>query len=640
MSLKYNIHYGVSAIIFMVILVIYSKISYSMESRRNREFYKLTIYVLIADILDVVTAITISYGAIIPPMLNVILNTCYFAGNAVLCYQFLKYSTFCVKSFAGVPKVQSIYKVVMYLQGLLLVINIFTGWMFDFDEAGNYIHGPVYFLTFTIPYVCFFLGVLRMVRNVRDYDMQQKISIFSFSVIALTGAVIQIGFLPDVLLTMFALSVGLIIVLFSLETPEYQKLVQTLEELQVAKQEAEEAKKKAEIANQAKSTFLANVSHEIRTPIHAVLGMDEMILRESKEEEILEYARNIQSATGGLLALMNDILDISKIESGKMELAPAEYSLFHLLKDCYNMIDVQMKQKGLTLFVENETKIPNRLWGDEVRIRQILFNLLTNAYKYTPAGQVTVRVKHKKVSTEEILLLISVEDTGIGIAEENQEKLFESFERVDKQRNRNIEGSGLGLAITKELVELMNGEIGVISTQGEGSLFYVGIPQKVMADELLGNFYERYYETMERIIYKEAWQAKDARILVVDDVQTNLMVIKNLLKNTKMQIDTALSGAQCLAMTKEQEYHVILLDHMMPDMDGVETLQRLRAQKDKNANTPVVVSTANAISGAWKEYEEAGFADYLVKPATGKEIEEIILKYLPQEIVEELPREK
>ena len=637
MSLKYNIYFGISAIVFMVILVIYSKISYSMESRRNREFYKLTIYVLIADILDVVTAITISYGNVVPQFFNLLLNTCYFGGNAVLCYQFLKYSTFCVKSFEGEPKVEPVYKIVMYLQGVFLFVNIFTGWMFYFDEAGNYVHGAAYFLTFTIPYACFFLGVIRMVRNVKDYDTQQKVSIFSFAIIALMGAVIQIGFLPHVLLTMFALSVGLIIVLFSLETPEYQKLVQTLEELQVAKQEAEEAKKKAEIANQAKSNFLANVSHEIRTPIHAVLGMNEMILRECEEEPILEYSRNIQSAAGGLLALINDILDISKIESGKMELVPGEYSLFHLVKDCYNMIDVQMKQKGLKLVVENETQIPNRLLGDEIRIRQILFNLLTNAYKYTHEGTVTIRIKHERLNSGEILLLLSVEDTGIGIAEEDQAKLFEFFERVDKRRNHNIEGTGLGLAITKELVELMKGEIGVISTLGKGSLFYVGIPQQIVGEERLGNFYERYNETMERIVYKEKWQAPKARILIVDDIEMNLTVAKNLLKNTKMQIDTALSGAQCLDMTMKQKYDVILLDHMMPEMDGIETLQRLRAQKGKNIDTPVIASTANAVSGAMKGYEEAGFSDYIVKPATSKEMEQVIVKYLPKEIVEELP---
>ena len=233
------------------------------------------------------------------------------------------------------------------------------------------------------------------------------------------------------------------------------------------------------------------------------------------------------------------------------------------------------------------------------------------------------------------MLLISVEDTGIGITEDNQQHLFESFERIDKERNRNIEGSGLGLAITKELVELMQGEIGVISTPGQGSLFYVEIPQRVVGSEQMGNFYNRYNETMERTVYKEKWQAPNARLLVVDDIETNLMVAKNLLKNTKIQIDTALSGEQCLEMTREKEYHVILLDHMMPGMDGIETLQKLKAQDGKNKNTPVVASTANALSGADKEYKELGFVDYLVKPTTGKELEQMILKYLPQELVEE-----
>lgn len=635
MGLQYNIYFGVSAIIFMLILVVYSKITYNMDSTRNREFYKLTIYVLIADILDVVTAITISYAAVIPPLVNVLLNTCYFGGNSILCYQFLKYSTLSVNWFKGEAKVPVGYRIIMTGQAALLIANIFTGWMFDFDTAGNYIHGPLYAVTYIVPYTCFSLGILRMVRHIKEYSTQQRISIFSFSVIALIGAVLQMGFFPQVLLTSFALSIGLIIVLFSLETPDYQKLMQTMEELQQAKEEAEEAKKRAEIANQAKSTFLANMSHEIRTPINAVMGMNEMILRESEEADILEYARNIQSASTGLLALINDILDISKIESGKMELVPTEYSLFGLLKDCYNMIDVQMRGKKLEFVIENETMIPDRLYGDEVRIRQIIFNLLTNAYKYTSKGKVTLRVKQRTVSKVETILVISVEDTGIGISEENQQRLFDTFERIDEKRNRNIEGTGLGLSITKDLVELMEGEIGVVSTPEEGSLFYVEIPQRVMSSEPIGNFYERYHATMETKRYREKWQAKDARILVVDDVETNLIVAKNLLKNTGIQIDMAGSGEECLELTAEKAYHLILLDHMMPGMDGVETLHRLKEQDGPNAKTPVVVSTANAISGAAKEYLAEGFDDYITKPATGKDLEAMVLKYLPEELVEE-----
>jgi len=635
MELQYNVYFGVSAIIFMVILVAYLRIGYSMDSPRNREFFKVALYVLLADILDVVTAVTISYGAVVNQTLNVLLNTAYFVANALLSYQFLRYSQLCVRSHEPTPKIAIGYRIVIYGYLGLLAVNCFNGWMFGFDEYGTYVHGPLYYLLPAVPYLCFYMGVFRMIRNTKEYDSGQKVSIFAFSILALTGAVTQIVFIPDVLLSMFTLSLGLIIILFSLETPDYQMLMQTMEELQQAKTEAEEAKKKAEIANQAKSTFLANMSHEIRTPINAVLGMNEMILRESKEENVLEYANNIQSASAGLLALINDILDISKIESGKMELVQGEYSLFGLLKDCYNMIEVQMKGKALKFSVENEGVIPDRLYGDEVRIRQVLFNLLTNAYKYTREGTVTMRVKHKMVSSVELLLVISVEDTGIGISEENQKRLFDSFERVDEKRNRNIEGTGLGLSITKDLVELMEGDIGVVSTPEKGSLFYVEIPQRIVSSEPMGNFYERYHATMESRKYKEKWQAPQAKLLVVDDVEANLLVVKNLLKHTGIQIDVASSGLECLEYTGKQAYDLILLDHMMPGMDGIETLHRMKEQDGPNKNTPVVMSTANAISGAGEEYLAEGFDDYIVKPATGKELEEMVQKFLPEALIEE-----
>ena len=634
MSLQYNIWFGVSAVIFMVILVTYLWIGYSMESKRNQEFFKLAIYVLVADFLDVVTAVTISYGTVIFPVVNMLLNTSYFVANVLLGYQFLRYAKFWTKHFEGETKVGLGYRLLVQGYLLLLAINLFTGWMFDFDIQGNYIHGPLYYLLSAIPYACFFMGVLQMIRHTKEYTKQQRASIFAFSLLALSGAVLQIIFMPEVLLAMFTLSLGLIIILFSLETPDYQMLMQAMEELQQAKTEAEEAKKKAERASQFKTNFLTNMSHEIRTPINAVLGMNEMILRESSEMNILEYAGNIQTAGAGLLSLINDILDISKIESGKMELVFAEYSLFQLLRDCYNMMDAQMKAKNLEFVVENESMIPDALYGDELRIRQVIFNLLTNACKYTKEGKVILRVKHRVISKMEISLVIAVEDTGIGVAEEDQKYLFDTFERFDVERNRNIEGAGLGLSITRDLVKLMDGDIGLISTLNEGSLFYVEIPQRVVKNEPMGNFYERYEYILDVKKYTQEWQAKEGRILVVDDVEVNLIVVESLLKNTRVQVDTAKSGAECLEKAAKKEYHMILLDHMMPEMDGIESLHKLKLQKGPNRNTPVIVSTANAVSGAAEEYLRAGFADYLMKPATGKELEAMVLKYLPKELIE------
>lgn len=636
MNLVYNIYFGISAMIFMAVLAVYLRLGYNMQSVRNREFYRLVMVVLGADIMDVVTAITISYPTEVSPIVNILLNTVYFYLNAALCFSFFRYSLLYNSKFEHGVKPHLFFRVLMSLYMSVLTLSMFTGWVFSFDEGGNYVHGPLYFLSYIVPYLIFGCGAFVMFINMKEYSAKQRYSVIAFAIVGASGGITQIFFFPDVLLTMFTISVAIIIVLFSLETPEYQQLMQTMEELRVATEEAEEAKKKAEVANKTKSSLLANMSHEIRTPINAVLGMNEMILRESTEESILEYANNIQSAGNGLLSLINDILDISKIESGKMELILVEYNLFNLLKDCYNMIDVQMKTKHLKFVLECDSKIPEILLGDELRVRQILFNLLTNAYKYTQEGTVTLRVRYKTISEEEILLVISVEDTGIGISTDEQRHLFESFERVDKKRNRNIEGSGLGLAITKQLVELMQGDIGVISTLGSESLFYVEIPQKIVAKEPVGDFYERYNESIDKKKDYEKWCAPKARILIVDDVEANLMVASGLLKNTKAQIDEATSGAECLELTKKNKYHVILLDHMMPVMDGIETLQKIREQDGMNQDTPVVALTANAISGVEQKYLNAGFSAYLPKPVTRMALEQMVLKFLPEELVEEI----
>lgn len=388
-------------------------------------------------------------------------------------------------------------------------------------------------------------------------------------------------------------------------------------------------------ANEAKSLFLANMSHEIRTPINGILGMDSMLLKECKDETLREYAKNIQSAGQSLLSIINDILDISKIESGKLEIIPAKYQLFSILNDCYNLTKAKLENKPVELVIQINEALPSSLYGDEVRIRQIINNFLSNAVKYTRQGKITFSLDYERQADGRILLIIAVSDTGIGIKKEDFGKLFESFTRIEETRNRNIEGTGLGLNLVKNLIDLMGGEVSVTSTYGEGSCFTARIPQKVADERPMGNFdarYRQYLDTSENATL--SFLAPEAHILVVDDVTMNLKVVKGLLKSTKIQIDTALSGRECLEHIKATTYDMIFLDHMMPEMDGVETLQQMHLLPGHpNKDTPVIMLTANAIVGAKEEYLAAGFTDYLTKPIQEALLLEMLLKYLPKELV-------
>ncbi len=387
------------------------------------------------------------------------------------------------------------------------------------------------------------------------------------------------------------------------------------------------------MATKSKSDFLSNMSHEIRTPINSILGMNEMILRESRDEAIINYASTVEQSGKLLLALINEILDLSKIESGKMEIVPVEYQVSSILNDALCMIKERAEAKGLELKIEANEDIPNHLFGDEIRIRQILTNLLTNAVKYTKEGTVTLVVDYQKIGENTIILLMDVKDTGIGVKEEDKVHLFEAFQRLDAASNRHIEGTGLGLAITAQLVEMMEGEIKVESVYGEGSVFSVRIPQQALDFEKMGNFMEKFMQSArERKSYEKSFTAPDAKVLIVDDNEMNLKVAQALLKETQIQITLCQSGQDCLRKLRGEAFDVILLDHMMPVMDGMETLRYIKAMKiPDRSRIPVIALTANAISGVRSMYLQAGFDDYLSKPIVGMALEELMRKYIPAE---------
>lgn len=412
-------------------------------------------------------------------------------------------------------------------------------------------------------------------------------------------------------------------------------------QLALAKKDADEARHEALAANEAKGKFLARMSHEIRTPINAVLGMDEMILRESKEQSIKEYAMDIYTAGQTLLSLINDILDFSKIDSGKMEIVPAEYDLSSLIHDLANMAAQRAKGKELRLEVQVDHEIPCRLYGDDVRIRQVLTNLLTNAVKYTPQGTVWLRVSGSRTTEGQAVLRFEVEDTGIGIKKEDLPKLSAEFERIEEDRNRHIEGTGLGMNITIQLLELLGSRLQVESTYGKGSKFYFELTQKIVDPTPIGDFESRIHQIAEDYSYSSKFRAPEAKLLVVDDNAVNRRVLRNLLKETQIQVEEAEGGRECLELVQKNHYDLIFLDHMMPEMDGIETLHRMQQFSGHPCqDTPVVVLTANAVSGAKEKYLAEGFHDFLSKPIVPEKLENMLKRMLPQELLQEaLPQE-
>lgn len=448
------------------------------------------------------------------------------------------------------------------------------------------------------------------------------------TILAANGSVEQkAGFAPNI-----AVFVGVCVILSVVRFTDGYKRWKANRNAEELARIARKNQDLAECANHAKDNFLANMSHEIRTPINAVIGMNEMILRESNQPEIRDYANDIASAGRSLLNIINDILDLSKIESGKMDIFLAEYDVGVMINDLVKMIRFRAESKNLALKVTVDPQLPSKLIGDDVRIRQIISNLLTNAVKYCPAGSVSLIISAKD-DGRICKLHVEVRDTGIGIKKEDLPKLCMAFERIEEQRNRKIEGTGLGMSITSNLLKLMNSKLEVSSVYGLGSTFSFTLDQEIADSSPLGDFEKRLTEEAENYTYSVSYTAPDAQILVVDDNDLNRKVFVSLLKGIRCKITTAESGFKALDLIREQKFDVIFLDHLMPDMDGIETLEKMKGSEHLNNNTPVVALTANAVSGAKEIYMNAGFDRYLTKPIMPSILEATIKELIPQELI-------
>ncbi len=520
---------------------------------------------------------------------------------------------------------QKIYTVLSFV----LLINVIVSIGLQVTNTKDFLE------TMTIIHVTIIATIIVMIITLfidyrKGFWNEYRVVAIGFLGLAASGIMeVVLAYLKKYFMSGISLSLGLLFLMAMAFTKTGQEVL-----------ENEKKKEKALTASASKASFLANMSHEIRTPINSVIGMNEMILRECTEPEIKEYAYNIQSSSRILLGLVNDILDFSKIEAGKLQIVEGQYNLVDLLHDIIKDLRNRADKKHLNIRLQVEKELPSELIGDEIRIRQILLNLVSNAVKFTNEGTITFSVQGIRNDDGTFVLKMSVADTGIGIRKEDIPKLFSSFTKLEDYRYISVEGSGIGLNIVKHLVDRMNGNMQVHSAPEKGSLFTVSIPQQVVDEKPIGDLTKRVKEAEGRKVYKELFKAPEAKILVVDDNTMNLQVVKGLLKKTQIQIDAVEGGVECLEKCQVKTYDLILMDHMMPEPDGIETLHLLRQEKDNpNAKIPVIALTANAVSGVKELYLSEGFEDYLSKPIAPEELESMVMQYLPKELIVKEPEQ-
>ncbi|MBR6901800.1 MAG: response regulator [Synergistaceae bacterium] len=633
MENNYVIESEIAVLFLSVILCVYLQLIYSGTSSEKRGLLRYCYMTTFSGVVDVVYSIVVASQGGYSTEAKYLCSLVWQLSECGVYFMFMRYIAGFGVSTPAKKKMLYAQNVIFGIYFYLQLIGIFTGANLSISPDGSEIlKGALYWplsMGFLLLWSMWTWAELYIYR--RSFTSGQMWALIINLIICWSVQAAQAEFFPEIPINFIIVSVNVYYYFFLLETPAYRELEKTLGRLRKAKEIADEANATAIAADAAKGEFLANMSHEIRTPLTTILGMDEVILRKYESGPIYEYARDIQSAGNTLLHIINDILDFSKIESGQLELAVRNYDLGQVLRDVDNMIKIRAEQKGLKYITQIDDSLPDELFGDRIRVHQIMVNILNNAVKYTKKGSVKfVLTGVRGNDPSSIVLHITVTDTGIGIHAEDIPKLFKSFSRIDAKETHNIEGTGLGLAITGRLIELMGGNVEVTSTYGSGSTFHVVIPQKIVGEKTLRDYEleAAHRKKEERKILK----APEARVLIVDDNDMNRIVLRSLMKETQVKIDDAESGEECLNKIKSNSYDVILMDYMMPRMDGKETLMHIKEMPDApGAKAKVIVCTANALVGVRAELLSAGFDDFLSKPVNGNELEEMLSKYIPPE---------
>ncbi len=603
------------------IFILYIGILYFQSASKKKGSSKWFVALLTCSffqlVFDAFSVYTVNHLETVPPVINRIIHIVFLGLLQVMFYLAYRYLETIIEEEIG----RTVRKYRFTIIPLLLTMtgNIFLPVYYVESAKSNYSYGPSVFTTYMGVAVYVFFIICLMVRYGKQIPKKKKRAIYVTLWSEIPVTVYQI-LIPDALITCVGVVLFNIGIYMTTENPDAL----------LAEQLAKE-KQRADSANKAKTNFLANMSHEIRTPITAVLGMNELILRETKDSTIKQYSKDIEGAAKSLLSIINDILDITKIEVGKLSVISVEYDFGVVLKDVINMISFKAKVKGLEFGVLVDENIPKKMMGDDIRLRQILVNLLNNAVKYTHKGSVTLEITRRQSEEDEAKLFFQIKDTGIGIKEEDLQKLCQPFERIEEKRNRNIEGTGLGMSITKQLLGLLNSELKVESVYGEGSEFAFELTQEIVDDNPIGRLEDMAGPVSKE--YQPVYEAPEAHILFVDDNEMNRKVFIGLLKETKIQIDEAGNGRQCLEKVKQNAYDIIFMDHMMPELDGVETFQIMKDMGEFPCkDTPVVILTANALVGAKERYLQQGFRAFLEKPIDYEKLESLIWDLLDEDL--------